>query len=135
MPFERQSVVGVYSGPGFSVEESIEAVHRRMAQGVRAWICAADHQAYDLIAGLQKRGVQVPRDVSITGFDGIEKPDWAPLLTTAVIPYREIGFTGGRRLLDLMRKRFGSTQHILVASRLREGETVAECGSVPKPTP
>ncbi len=131
LTFEQQNVVGVYSGSGFSVEEGIETVHRRMAQGVRAWVCAADHQAYDLIAGLQKRGVRVPQDVSITGFDGIEKPDWAPLLTTAVIPYREIGFTGGRRLLDLMRKRFGSAQHILVASRMREGETVGEYSAAP----
>jgi len=128
VPFEPKNVVGVYAGKSFSVEESIEAVHQRILQGVKAWVCAADHQAYDLIAALQKRGLRIPQDVSITGFDGIEKPDWAPLLTTSVIPYREIGFTGGKRLLDLMRKRFGSAQHILVASRLREGETA---GSLP----
>jgi DNA-binding LacI/PurR family transcriptional regulator len=126
VPFEPRNVVGVYPEGGNSVEKSMEAVHQRIRQGVKAWVCAADHQAYDLIAALQKRGLRIPQDVSITGFDGIEKPDWAPLLTTAVIPYREIGFTGGKRLLDLMRKRFGSAQHILVASRLREGETIAD---------
>ncbi len=126
--FVPENVVGAYDQAGLSVEESFAAVERRVRQGVKAWVCAADHQAYDLIAALKTRGLRVPEDVSVTGFDGIEKPDWAPLLTTAIIPYREIGFTGGKRLQELMRKRFGSPQHILVASRLREGETVGRRG-------
>jgi LacI family transcriptional regulator len=110
-------------------------VAERVRAGVTGWVCAADHQAYDLIAALKTRGLNVGEHFSVTGFDGIEKPDWAPLLTTAVIPYREIGYTGGRRLFDLMQKRFGSPQHILVASRLRQGETVAPVGTLPAPEP
>lgn len=90
-----------------------------------AWVCAAAHQAYDLIAALQQRGLRVPGDVSVTGFDGIEQPAREPLLTTAVIPYREIGYTVTQRLATLMGKRFGSAQHTLIVSQLREGKTVA----------
>jgi len=123
-----EDIVNVHPKRYISLEESFEHVARRVEKGVRAWVCAADHQAYDLIAALQKKGIRVPEDVSITGFDGIQKPDWAPLLTTTVIPYREIGYTAGKRLMDIMKKRFGSPQHILISSQMREGETI---GNVP----
>ena len=125
LPVAQEDVVNVYPERYVGLEESFHYAAERTRQGVTAWVCAADHQAYDLIAALQKLGLQVPRDVSVTGFDGIAKPENAPLLTTAAIPYREIGFTGLRRLTSLLGKRFGSAQHILIASRIQEGETVA----------
>ena len=105
-------------------EESHDYVESRIRDGVTAWVCAADHQAYGLIEGLERRGFQVPRDVSVTGFDGIHQPPGAPSLSTMAVPYSEIGLAGGKRLLDIITKRFHLGQHILVASRLREGETI-----------
>ena len=120
-----EDIVNVYPGCFYPTrEESFKYIVERIEQGVTAWVCAADHQAYDLIAALQKKGIRVPEDVSVTGFDGIRKPDWAPLLTTTVIPYWEIGYTSGKRLFDIMKKRFGSPQHVLVSPVLREGETI-----------
>ncbi len=109
---------------------SYRDVINRMKDGVTAWICAADHQAYDLIIALNKEGYQVPRDVSITGFDGILRPPGAPALETVRIPYYEIGYAGSRRLLDRVQKRFESSQQILLECRLHEGETI---GPVKKP--
>ena len=125
LPLAREDIVDVYpTGRYMELEESFGYACSRVKKGVTAWVCAADHQAYDLVAAFRKRGLRVPEDVSVTGFDGIEKPANAPLLTTAAIPYREIGFTGMKRLAALMDKRFGSAQHILIASRIRDGETV-----------
>jgi DNA-binding LacI/PurR family transcriptional regulator len=64
----------------------------------------------------------------VTGFDGIKPPKGALELTTAAIPYREIGFTGAKRLRDILHKRFGSPQHILIGCQIRQGETVAASG-------
>ena len=125
LPFSERDMVNVRPQHRLSCEETSEYVYRRIQAGVTAWVCAADHQAYDLIADLKKHGLRVPKDVSVTGFDGIEKPAKAPLLTTAIIPYREIGLSGTKLLNSLMSKRFGSAQHILIATQLREGETVA----------
>jgi LacI family transcriptional regulator len=130
LPITPEDVVNVYPDRYITVEESFDYVRARIKDGVRAWVCAADHQAYDLMAALRKKSVRVPEDVSITGFDGIEKPVAAPELTTAVIPYREIGFTGLRRLTALMSKRFGSAQHILIASQIRRGGTIGEARAV-----
>ena len=104
-----------------------EARQQALAQtrdGVTAWICAADHQAYELIASFEQNGLQVPRDVSVTGFDGIARPPGGPDLSTVQIPYHQIGVTGGKRLLDLIEKRFGANQHILLDCDLHAGATV-----------
>lgn len=107
-----------------SLEASFDMAAERVRNGVTAIVCAADHQAYDLIRGLKERGIKVPEDVSITGFDGIEPPAGMPSLSTIEIPYRDIGFTATKRLKDLLKKRFGPPQHILLGCKLREGETV-----------
>ena len=126
LPVAEEDIVNVYPHRLMTLEESFPYVRDRTKAGVTAWVCAADHQAYDLIAALEKQGVRVPKDVSVTGFDGIDKPAQSPLLlTTAAIPYREIGYTGTRRLSALLGKRFGSAQHILVTPRIRDGETIA----------
>lgn len=108
-----------------SLEASFDEAADRVRKGVTAIVCAADHQAFDLIRALEKRGIKVPSDVSVTGFDGITPPEGMPGLSTIEIPYRDIGFTATKRLKDLLEKRFGPPQHILLGCKLREGETVA----------
>lgn len=111
-------------------DDAVEAARKRILartrDGVTAWICAADHQAYDLIDWFGKHKVSVPRDVSVTGFDGIARPEGAPSLSTVEIPYRQIGLIGAKRLLDMVRKRFEPPQHILLDGPLRAGETIGE---------
>lgn len=106
------------------VERAHEEVLRLTRDGVTAWICAADHQAYALIDWLERRGVAVPGEVSVTGFDGIAPPPGGPALTTVEIPYRQIGVIGAKRLEDMVRKRFEPPQHILLDCGFREGATI-----------
>ena len=47
---------------------------KQTKDGVTAWVCAADHVAYDLIAHLEASGIKVPQHVSVVGFDGISSP-------------------------------------------------------------
>jgi len=108
-----------------SLEESFDRAAEQVKAGVTAFVCAADHQAYDLVRELRKRGLKVPQDVSVTGFDGIEPPAKMPALSTIEIPYRDIGYTAAKRLKDLLQKRFGPSQHILLGCQLREGKTVS----------
>jgi LacI family transcriptional regulator len=112
-----------------TTDEGYRMVIDRIKDGVTAWMCAADHQAYDLIIALKERGYRVPEDVSVTGFDGILRPVDAPALDTVRIPYYEIGFAASRRLLDKINKRFDAPQEILLECRLQEGNTVG----APKP--
>ena len=124
--YREEDVINVHPQRCLSLEESYDRVRDLVRQGVTAWMCAADHQAYDLVDGLTRRGLSVPGQVSVTGFDGIRTPKGRVPLTTMEIPYREIGMAGARRLLELIQKRFVLPQHILVGSRFRAGQSTAE---------
>jgi DNA-binding LacI/PurR family transcriptional regulator len=129
LPVDLKDIVNVFPSREADDETSIEHAAERTCQGVTAWVCAADHQAYDLVRGLRKRGIKVPEHASVTGFDGIETPPGAPVLSTILVPFREIGMTGTQRLIERTRKRFGSAQHVLIDCRLKIGKTV---GPAPK---
>lgn len=58
-----------------------------------AILCANDHMAVGVLRELQDRGLRVPGDVSVAGFDNIALAEHlCPSLTTVRIPQREIGY-------------------------------------------
>nr|WP_254504038.1 LacI family DNA-binding transcriptional regulator [Duganella vulcania] len=67
-----------------------------------AILCGNDKMAMRVIFILQRRGLRVPADVSIVGFDDFRLISEAldPGLTTVALPYREIGELTGRFVLD-----------------------------------
>jgi LacI family transcriptional regulator len=69
-------------------------------EGVTAWVCAADHQAYQLMSDLRARGLRVPEDVSLTGFDGNEPPPGLPALTTLHVPNEHVGGSAVAQLVS-----------------------------------
>jgi len=122
---EPRDVIGVFPRRLRPLQESIELAADRTKNGVTAWVCAADHQAYDMVRGFRKLGLNVPEDVSITGFDGIKRTGSVPALTTIKIPFREIGMIGAERLAARVSKRFRGKQHIYISGQLQPGKTVA----------
>jgi LacI family transcriptional regulator len=124
MHFNERDVIHLDITSSATMDEGYRRVSEQIDDGVTAWVCAADHQAYDLIIALEDRGIRVPGDVSVTGFDGILRPLGAPALDTVRVPYYEIGFAASRRLLDKINKRFDAPQEILLECRLQEGKTV-----------
>ncbi len=123
MPVRPEDVINVFPAAELGEEDSIDYAARQTRDGVTAWVCAADHQAYDLVRGFTKRRISVPGMVSVTGFDGIETPADLPELGTIEIPFREIGATGTQRLVERIRKRFGYSQHVLIDCRFKPGAT------------
>lgn len=120
-----RDIIGIFPRTYDTVIGGINEALGRTKDGVTAWVCAADHQAYDLIDGFENQGLQIPQDVSITGFDGIQRSDDRPALTTINIPFRAIGMTGAERLANRIRQRFGGSQSVYISGTLIEGETVA----------
>jgi LacI family transcriptional regulator len=74
----------------------------RKKSGPTAWICAADHQAFALAADLAPLGIQVPRDLSLAGFDGQATPAGLPAIATDRVPYEDIGASSVARLISRM---------------------------------
>ncbi len=66
-----------------------------------AFTCANDFLAIHLMTALKRRGLRIPEDVMVTGFDG--SPEAAviePRLTTAQIPGTEIGRRAASMLIE-----------------------------------
>ena len=57
-------------------------------------VCQSDALAAGVIAGLEREGLRVPEDVSVTGFDGLDLPLLAPRRLTTVV---QDGMEKGRR--------------------------------------
>lgn len=122
---QNRDILGIFPRTFTSVEASIAKAAERTKDGVTAWVCAADHQAYDLIEGFMAHDLAVPTDVSITGFDGIVQQKHKSSLTTIEIPFRAIGATGAERLNTRIRKRFGGRQLVSISGKLIKGKTTA----------
>lgn len=86
------------------VTEMDEAAGEHLAAGLGtrdlpdALVCANDEVALGLLGTLAERGVRVPHDVVVTGWDDVMAARYAGL-TTVRQPMREIGATAAR-LLD-----------------------------------
>jgi len=102
-----------------------KVAHQVRNERVTAWVCAADHQAYDLMLGLQSRGIRVPEDCSVTGFDGLEPPPNMRRVTSMLVPHEDIGSSAVARLYSRMMHPSSPRRKILVEARLVEGETIA----------
>jgi LacI family transcriptional regulator len=81
-----------------------EAIDRLWAGATRptAILCGNDKMAMRVIFILQRRGLSVPEDVSVVGFDDFRLISEAldPGLTTVALPYREIGELAARRAIS-----------------------------------
>lgn len=83
----------LYEG-SFYKDSGPEAVERFLASGraFDALVCFNDAMALGAMDALKSRGVDVPGEVSVTGFDDIEEASWSsPPLTTARQPIADIG--------------------------------------------
>ncbi len=89
-----------------------------------AVMVASDEIAFGVIDGLRTEGVDVPGDVSITGFDGLPQTDWAPYdLTTIQQPISELVAA----TVEILTGRTDTTE-VFVPGRLRVGTTVRASG-------
>ncbi|MGB0089927.1 MAG: substrate-binding domain-containing protein, partial [Planifilum fulgidum] len=93
--------------PGrFSVEGGKEAVRRLLERhpDVDGIFAGNDLMAIGALKALQRMGIQVPGQVSICGFDGVEMTEWTePELTTVAQPIYEMGAEATRYLIDRVR--------------------------------
>lgn len=72
----------------------------RQNDGVEAWLCSSDWPAFQLYRGMADRGYEIPKDISIAGFDDTEPLHLGcPPVTSVKIPREVIGAAVLKRLL------------------------------------
>ena len=102
--------------------------------GLTAVICGNDILALGALLECSARGLAVPGDFSVTGFDDIElAAEVSPSLTTVRIPTAQIGARAGERLLArLAGKRVAKSEEVPVELVLRESTGPAPRRARPK---
>ena len=71
-----------------------------------AIFCANDHQSLGLLKALTQKGVQVPEDISVVGFDDIPEAEFfVTSLTTLKQDFKELGKIAVNRLLAQMKEK------------------------------
>ncbi|MGB5567010.1 MAG: LacI family DNA-binding transcriptional regulator [Acidimicrobiia bacterium] len=89
----------------FRAEDGHAACTRLLDSGnaITAMVAANDLLALGCIDAIQERGLSVPGDLSVTGYDDIALVDRLdPALTTISLPYEAMGAAAGNLLLELM---------------------------------
>lgn len=126
LEFDPGWALNVHHDSSLTTVQIADSVARAIRQDrVTAWVCAADHQAYQLMQDLQARGIHVPADCSITGFDGLEPPAQLRRVASMRVPHEEIGTSAVARLLSRMMQPHSPRRKILVEATPVEGETIA----------
>lgn len=88
-----------------TVREGYEACVRLLDRGERpdCLICSTDMRALGVLRCLKERGLRVPEDLGVCGFDGMrESGSSSPSLTTWAFPWQELGTFAVRELRALL---------------------------------
>jgi len=82
--------------------EDLEPYMADLNQGPTAWFCAGDRTAIAMINLLVKRGIRVPEEISVIGFDDIAMAEMIfPRLTTIRIDRKRMGKLAVENLCSL----------------------------------
>lgn len=95
-----------------------------------ALLCTSDEIAIAAINEAVARGLQVPSDLSVVGFDDIAFASmYRPALTTVAQPMEEIGKTAMRLLLEVMREPETPPRRVVLPHRLMIRESTGAARS------
>lgn len=97
----------------YSAEGGAEATTRLLDSDheLTAIFASNDAMAIGCLQQLRSRGLKVPQDISLVGFDDIPIVGWLdPPLTTVRVPMRKLGAAGVRRVLAAVESPSGRAQ-------------------------
>ena len=94
--------------------------------GCTAILAHNDETAIGIIKALREKGISVPADVSVVGFDGTELSELStPMLTTVKVPLRELGENAVRLLAQQIKQgEVFEPQKVVMPVQLKEGDSV-----------
>jgi LacI family transcriptional regulator, galactose operon repressor len=91
-----------------------------------AIFASSDQMAYGVYEAVRQRGLRIPDDISVVGFDDLPEARWSsPPLTTVRQPLVEMGMLAARTLLRLVRHEEIETMRFELATQLLLRESTA----------
>jgi LacI family transcriptional regulator len=125
LPYDPDYAVNIRNRLG---NDGLDQVMKGVSCGVRAWICAHDGWGYEVIRYLQQKGLSVPGDVSVCGFDHLHVPDRSVGLMSVEWPLEDMGAAGIELLIRRINEPARAASQVLFSGRLVEGRSA---GSAP----
>jgi LacI family transcriptional regulator len=118
----------IYGDTTFKSGKRVIQENFDLLNGVTAIFAQNDMMALGAISALQQRGIEVPRDMAVVGFDDIELCElFRPYLTSIQQPAPELAsLTCERLVAQLKSKKGGTRQPVAIEPRLIVRES---CGS------
>lgn len=110
----------IFTAPD-GLEGGRQATREMLDSGFRptAILCVNDFMAVGVMRELRERALQVPRDISVTGFDNIRLAEFcSPPLTTVHIPREQIGHIIFDNVLGESRSEYDSGREIVIEPEL-----------------
>ena len=93
-----------------------------------AFFADNDMIALGAVKAMTEKGIRVPRDISVVGFDDLPFSEIAnPPLTTRRVPKQEMGQLAVRRIVEIINQKDGLKTKIQVCTTFIERESVREC--------
>ena len=148
-PLEHQTALDRYQGFRAALAESDERCAQALAvgdfseqagrsgaaqlldgmPGLQAIFAANDEMAYGALLELRSRGLRVPEDVALVGYNdfGVSRLT-TPALTTVRVPAEQLGLHAADRLFDLVDGPAGEVTHTVLPTGLVVRES---CGAHP----
>ncbi|MGI6031341.1 MAG: LacI family DNA-binding transcriptional regulator [Eubacteriales bacterium] len=103
------------------IEDGFAAMNRLLDKGMTsgAVCCGSDLIAIGAIDAILKRGLRVPEDIQVSGYDDIDFLDYFRIpLTTMRQPQYEIGQTGANILIEKLQNPSAPIKQIILKSQL-----------------
>lgn len=114
-PEARLTTAGVQIPDGFAAAERFLA----LAERPTAVFLTADHLAMGFLQALRRRGVRVPADVAIMGYDDIVYSRYLDVpLTTIELPLKQLGERAVQALFERIARPRGRRIQVLLEPRL-----------------
>ena len=109
-----------------------EALLDRSGEPPQAMLFANDQMAVGALQALERRGLRVPADIAVTGFDGIPLSRLVrPTLTTVCRPMRRLGEEAVELLFQRLGDRERAPESVMLPVTLAKRES---CGCQKRPT-
>ena len=110
---------GLVVDGNFDAASGCEGASELLDRGVDAIFCANDATAQGALEAIRARGLRVPDDVALAGFDDLEfSAHLDPPLTTVRQGVREQGEEAVNSLVQLIRERDGAPRRVLLPTEL-----------------
>ncbi len=103
----------------FTRRSGYSGMNELLSRGVDAVFAGSDDTAVGALQAMQERGVRVPDDIALVGFDDLPTAlDFKPEITTVHQPIQEKGARAAALLLDLIEGVVDRPQHVLLPTHL-----------------